>query len=127
MTYIKGVNPRVFYVPDSIGESMIAAGHVERATEDEYLAQRNAEPTAPVEDAPPAQDDTTQLADAPYTTDSADDAGDEPALPAEPQDEDGRPAGNASVDVWRDYALAQGYSEEQLDGLKREEIKSLVG
>ena len=115
MTYIKGRrNPRVFYVPDSIGESMVATGHVERATRDEYLEQRNAA-EAPVEDRTEEEPDA--------------DSQEPDEAVQEPQEtpDDGKPAGNASTDSWRDYALAQGYSEEQLENLGRDEIKSLLG
>lgn len=118
MTYIKGRrNPRVFYVPDSIGESMVATGHVERATRDEYLEQRNAA-EVPVE--APAEEEPADDVQEP------DEAAHEPHEPQETPD-DGKPAGNASTDAWRDYALAQGYSEEQLEDLGRDEIKSLIG
>lgn len=36
-----------------------------------------------------------------------------------------KPAGNASLDDWRAYALANGKSETDLDGLKRDEIRDL--
>ena len=37
-----------------------------------------------------------------------------------------RPAGNASKQAWYDYALATGLSEDDLDGLDRNEIRDLV-
>ena len=40
------------------------------------------------------------------------------------EDED-RPGGNASTDDWHAYRLAHGYSEEELDGLGRDELKDL--
>lgn len=115
MTYIKGRrNTRVFYVPDSIGESMVATGHVERATRDEYLEQRNAA-EAPVEDR--TEEEPAAVVQEP----------DEAVQEPQETPDDAKPAGNASTDAWRDYALAQGYSEEQLENLGRDEIKSLLG
>lgn len=35
------------------------------------------------------------------------------------------PAGNASKDAWHTYALSQGKSAEDLDGLTRDQIKEL--
>ena len=40
-------------------------------------------------------------------------------------DEAVKPGGNASKQVWHDYALDQGFAEEQLDGLKQSEIRAL--
>lgn len=36
-----------------------------------------------------------------------------------------KPAGNASLEEWRAYALANGKSEGDLDDLKRDEIRAL--
>lgn len=36
-----------------------------------------------------------------------------------------KPAGNASLEAWRDYALANGRTEDDLDGLKQSEIRAL--
>lgn len=36
-----------------------------------------------------------------------------------------KPAGNASTEDWHAYAIAQGKSEAELDGLKRDEIRDL--
>lgn len=53
--------------------------------------------------------------------------GDAPAEPApEPDpapDPDARPAGNASADEWRAYAVARGMSQEEADGLGRDELR----
>lgn len=38
---------------------------------------------------------------------------------------DDKPAGNASTDVWHGYALAHGKTEQDLDGLGRDEIRAL--
>lgn len=38
---------------------------------------------------------------------------------------EGKPAGNASTEVWYDYALANGKTAEELDGLKQTEIRAL--
>lgn len=39
--------------------------------------------------------------------------------------EDGAPKGNASRDDWHEYALANGHTAEDLDGLKQSEIRAL--
>jgi hypothetical protein len=39
--------------------------------------------------------------------------------------EDGRPAGNASAEEWEAYALANGRTAEELQGLGRNEIRDL--
>jgi len=36
-----------------------------------------------------------------------------------------KPAGNASLEAWQSYAKSQGTSEEDLDGLSRDDIRSL--
>lgn len=36
-----------------------------------------------------------------------------------------RPAGNASEQAWRDYRLAHGYSEYELEGLGRNDLRNL--
>lgn len=38
---------------------------------------------------------------------------------------DETPAGNASLDVWHAYALADGVAEDELDGLTRNQIRDL--
>lgn len=40
----------------------------------------------------------------------------------EPVDE---PAGNATTEEWHAYRLSQGYTEEDLDGLGRDDLKAL--
>lgn len=45
---------------------------------------------------------------------------DAPVVPA-----DQRPAGNASLEAWSDYAVTQGATVEELDGLSRDEIRAL--
>lgn len=129
MTFVKGRSKRVFEVPDSIGESMVASGHVKRATEAEFRKQRKAAQTPPPE---PEQDteeqDTTPVATADSDAEETTEGETEEAAGAT---SDGAavepPAGNATTETWREFALAQGYSEEQLEGLGRDEIKSLIG
>lgn len=38
---------------------------------------------------------------------------------------DGKPAGNASLETWHEYALANGKTSADLDGLKQSEIRAL--
>jgi hypothetical protein len=39
--------------------------------------------------------------------------------------EDDKPKGNASTDEWTAYALAHGKTEEDLQGLSRDDIRNL--
>lgn len=50
-------------------------------------------------------------------------------VPAEPDvaAETAPPSGNASADEWRGYALSQGASEEDLEGLSRRELRETYG
>lgn len=45
---------------------------------------------------------------------------DAPVLPI-----DQRPTKNASLEAWSEYAITQGATVEELDGLSRDEIRSL--
>lgn len=44
--------------------------------------------------------------------------------PVEPEG-DGKPAGNASLEAWQDYAKTQGHTDDDLDGLSRDDIRAL--
>lgn len=37
------------------------------------------------------------------------------------------PGGNASTDEWRGYAIAQGATESELEGLSRDELRTTYG
>lgn len=41
--------------------------------------------------------------------------------------DDGKPAGNASLDDWQEYAKSQGASDENIDGLSRNELREQFG
>ncbi|WP_458116982.1 hypothetical protein [Arthrobacter sp. D2-10] len=41
------------------------------------------------------------------------------------EDSDGKPAGNASLEEWTAYALANGKTEEDLKDLKRDDVRAL--
>lgn len=45
----------------------------------------------------------------------------EPVAP----EEDEKPAGNASLEAWQDYAKANGHTDTDLDGLSRDDIRAL--
>ncbi|GAA1642576.1 hypothetical protein GCM10009700_31750 [Brevibacterium sanguinis] len=71
-------------------------------------------------------DETTATgdADAPMDAAGTDDDGD-----SDEEEHTGpavKPGGNSSTQAWRDYALATGRSEEELEGLSRNEIRELV-
>lgn len=49
----------------------------------------------------------------------------EPQEPAKASAEEKRPAGWASETKWREFRLSQGYTEEELDGKGRDELRGL--
>lgn len=128
MTYIKGrTNKRVFEIPDSVGESMVNSGHVLRASKAEFDRQRKAAP-APDEEDEQKEPETDETDEQNEETSPADERTEERETDADegkPAAE--APAGNASAQKWADYALTLGYSEEQVEGLSRDELKKLVG
>ncbi|MNJ03520.1 hypothetical protein D3C73_1638720 [compost metagenome] len=44
---------------------------------------------------------------------------------ADQGEQDGKPGGNASREKWVEYALANGKTEDDLNGLKQTEIRAL--
>jgi hypothetical protein len=46
---------------------------------------------------------------------------------AGPADLEEPPSGNASADAWRDYALTQGATEDEVADLSRNELRDLYG
>ncbi len=54
----------------------------------------------------------------------APDADDAESDDADDADAD-KPAGNASIEAWREFALAHGKTEADLDGLSRNQIRHL--
>lgn len=46
---------------------------------------------------------------------------------AGPADLEEQPAGNASTEAWRDYALTQGATEDEVADLTRNELRELYG
>ncbi|WP_430600330.1 hypothetical protein [Brevibacterium sp. K72] len=93
------------------------------------LTDEEPEPTG---DADSTDDDETGTDETPATGDA------DAPLDAADTDDDGdsdeeehtgpavKPSGNSSRQAWRDYALATGRSEEELEGLNRNEIRELV-
>ena len=112
MTLVKGPNGLIVDVAPSVASGLIGGGHVvavedsdvdapETSTDDEETeADQDEQPHSAVED--------------------SDEESPEPSTEAQT-----KPGGNASKQVWYDYALAQGFAEEQLDGLKQSEIRAL--
>lgn len=71
---------------------------------------------------------TTQAAEGLITTGTANvdkSTGSEGDKSTEDKSTDGKPKKSASTDDWTAYALANGKTEEELDGLKRDEIAAL--
>lgn len=104
MTLVKGPNGLIVDVAPSIASGLIGGGHVVAVG-------------AEGEDSEATSEDTTQ--DNAEVEDTEDDSDESPTP------DPAKPGGNASKQVWYDYALAQGFAEEQLDGLKQSDIRAL--
>lgn len=98
MTLVKGPNGLIVDVAPSVASGLIGGGHV-----------------VAVEDSDADQEEQTEQ----QVEDSDDES------PDTSTEDQTKPGGNASKQVWYDYALAQGFAEEQLDGLKQNEIRAL--
>lgn len=61
-----------------------------------------------------------------YTVETVDETKPEPPKLPEFKQGDEAPAGNASTDEWKAWAVAQGKTAEELDGLGRGEIRALL-
>lgn len=138
MTLVKGPNGLVFDVAPAVASGLIGGGHVVaveskgkkkskkgKADSEEQDAQSSSE----VEDSEANSDDSSH-----ETDENTDDQGEQSGEQVEDSDDDSdesstdasaAPSGNASRGDWEAYALAQGFAEEQLDGLKRDEIRAL--
>ncbi|MGZ1491489.1 hypothetical protein [Brevibacterium sediminis] len=138
MTLVKGPNGLVFDVAPSVASGLIGGGHVVaveakgkkkskkgKADSEEQEAQSGSE----VEEPEDNSDDSFH-----ETNSDPADQGEQPGEQVEDSDDDSdesstetpaAPSGNASRGDWEAYALAQGFAEEQLDGLKRDEIRAL--
>lgn len=81
-------------------------GYTTSGKEDEDIVPA---PTATVEDEAPTQEAPDEADAGPVE--------DGPAV---------RPAGNASKQAWYEFALASGFSADELDGLDRNELRELV-
>lgn len=156
MTKVKGPNGLVVDLPQNTAAGLIDAGHVVEVREDGVEsaldAVRTIDPsrvhadltgigtsqvhpdltgdgTAPVnrdltEGAPATGDPTV-------TTTTGTDTGATDPTTGDPdggthQEKPEPPAGNASKETWTAYALAVGFTEEQLEGLSRDEIRDFV-
>lgn len=112
MTLVKGPNGLIVDVAPSVASGLIGGGHVV-AVEDSDA------------DSPDLSTDSEETAadQEEQTEQKVEDSDEEsPETSTEAQT---KPGGNASKQVWYDYALAQGFAEEQLDGLKQNEIRAL--
>lgn len=47
--------------------------------------------------------------------------------PADEKPADEKPHGNASLETWQKFAKSKGASDEDLDGLSRDEVRELYG
>lgn len=52
-------------------------------------------------------------------------SGDDKPVDEKPADE--KPHGNASLETWQKFAKSKGASDEDLDGLSRDEVRELYG
>lgn len=121
MTLVKGPNGLVIDVAPSVASGLISGGHVEAVESEDQPPETTPEGTE-VSASESSTDDTAGQAEVDDNSTTADE---EPA----DTDEDEthvRPAGNASRGEWEAYALASGFAEEQLDGLKQGEIRALI-
>lgn len=112
MTLIKGPNGLIVDVAPSVASGLIGGGHVEKVEDSDAEAPQSSTEDEETEADQDEQTDTE--------VENSDDDSDESSTEAQT-----KPGGNASKQVWYDYALAQGFAEEQLDGLKQNEIRSL--
>ena len=112
MTLVKGPNGLVVDVAPSVASGLIGGGHVVAVEDSDADAP---EISTDNEETEPDQDEQTDT--------EAEDSDHESAESS--TDAQTKPGGNASKQVWYDYALAQGFAEEQLDGLKQSEIRAL--
>lgn len=114
MTLVKGPNGLVIDVAPTIASGLIGGGHVEAVDQDTVEVDETNDDS---EDSP-AEDVEAEA-------DQAEDSDADVEEPNEDTDDSVKPGGNASKQVWYDYALDQGFAEEQLDGLKQSEIRDL--
>ncbi|WP_155807483.1 hypothetical protein [Brevibacterium sp. VCM10] len=112
MTLVKGPNGLIVDVAPSVASGLIGGGHVVAVEDSDADAQDYS--TDGEETAADQEEQTEQQVE-----DSDEES---PETSTEAQT---KPGGNASKQVWYDYALAQGFAEEQLDGLKQNEIRAL--
>lgn len=147
MTYVKGPNGTVFDVAEHVASGLISGGHVKPATKDEFLKAnpgvelaKDGHPTDASKAVPPLGEvagdlpsDTIDVWPPEKRRTAADLDAERGAGTETDTGEAGTdtgdtetPAGNASKDTWREYALMLGFAEEQLDGLGRDDIKKLV-
>lgn len=112
MTLVKGPNGLVVDVAPSVASGLIGGGHVvavEDSDDDSPETSTDGEETAADQEEQTEQQVEDSDEESPETSTEA----------------QTKPGGNASKQVWYDYALAQGFAEEQLDGLKQSEIRAL--
>lgn len=120
--YVKGPNGLVFPVSPKVAGGLIRERHVEKSTEAAYRRQQGKSKPAAAP-APPAD----PPADPPAEGAGGDQWQESPAETVPPASGSvERPAGNASTEAWAEYAVAQGFAEEQLEGLGRDQIRELV-
>lgn len=138
MTLVKGPNGLVFDVAPAVASGLIGGGHVvaveskgknkskKGKTDSE---EQDAQSSSEVEDSETNSDDSSTEPDE-NTADQGEQSGEQVEDSDDDSDESSTdapaaPSGNASRGDWEAYALAQGFAEEQLDGLKRDEIRAL--
>lgn len=100
--------------------SVTWTGSFNRAEWDAFLAEKGLSPSdeASVPLGLSAEGEPELLPETPQQ------AGGEPVAEVEPVEQ---PAGNASTEEWRDYAIAQGASAEQVADLTRNELRDQFG
>lgn len=112
MTLVKGPNGLVVDVAPSVASGLIGGGHV--------VAVEDSDADVPQTSTDDEETEADQDEQTEQQVEDSDEESPEPSTEAQT-----KPGGNASKQVWYDYALAQGFAEEQLDGLKQNEIRAL--
>lgn len=131
MVKVKGPNGLVVDLPASVASGLIDGGHVQAVGGDQGAkpdSERDENPKEPGgKSGAPATVDNEAAEQVEKAAEAAEAADND--LIAENTDADAdpaRPGGKASRADWAEYAVSQGFAEEQVADLKRDEIRDLI-
>ena len=135
MVKVKGPNGLVVDLPASVASGLIDGGHVKAvdggqdvtpdSEQDENPKEPGGKSGAPATVDNEAAEQVEKAAEAAEAADNdlvAENTVADTADDADPA----RPGGNASRADWAEYAVSQGFAEEQVADLKRDEIRDLI-